>query len=214
MRTERYELRDEPARPASAAAASAWCGSTASSSTRSSPARATGYESDPPWGIFGGHDGINASMIRNAGTDDEEPWPSKVTGRAAGPATRSRSPCRTRPATATRSTRPRAVLPTCSTTSPRRARERDYGVVIDAESMTLETRGDVRAAFSLDGVTRPPGGAPWRAPLFFIEATFACLLLEPGANQPAPSRRCPSAPYSFTATPSRAEQQLHCGRAA
>ena len=33
----------------------------------------------PPWGIFGGHDGINASMIRNAGQPDEEAWPSKVT---------------------------------------------------------------------------------------------------------------------------------------
>ena len=37
------------------------------------------HDSDPPWGIFGGQDGINASMIRNAGTEKAEPWPSKVT---------------------------------------------------------------------------------------------------------------------------------------
>ena len=37
------------------------------------------HDTDPPWGIFGGHDGINASMIRNAGTPKEERWPSKVT---------------------------------------------------------------------------------------------------------------------------------------
>jgi 5-oxoprolinase (ATP-hydrolysing) len=37
------------------------------------------HDTDPPWGIFGGHDGINASMVRNAGTASEERWPSKVT---------------------------------------------------------------------------------------------------------------------------------------
>ena len=37
------------------------------------------HDTDPPWGIFGGHDGMNASMIRNAGQADEERWPSKVT---------------------------------------------------------------------------------------------------------------------------------------
>ena len=36
------------------------------------------HDTDPPWGIFGGHDGVNASMIRNAG-GKEERWPSKVT---------------------------------------------------------------------------------------------------------------------------------------
>jgi 5-oxoprolinase (ATP-hydrolysing) len=40
------------------------------------------HDSDPPWGIFGGQDGINASLIRNAGAEGEERWPSKVT--AAG----------------------------------------------------------------------------------------------------------------------------------
>jgi 5-oxoprolinase (ATP-hydrolysing) len=37
------------------------------------------HDSDPPWGIFGGQDGINASLIRNAGTAGEERWPAKVT---------------------------------------------------------------------------------------------------------------------------------------
>ena len=37
------------------------------------------HDTDPPWGIFGGHDGVNASMIRNVGTPKEESWPSKVT---------------------------------------------------------------------------------------------------------------------------------------
>lgn len=44
------------------------------------------HESDLPWGVFGGHDGLNASIVKNPGRDGEESWPSKVTGRmlAAG----------------------------------------------------------------------------------------------------------------------------------
>jgi 5-oxoprolinase (ATP-hydrolysing) len=38
------------------------------------------HESDPPWGVFGGHEGCNGSLVRNPGTDGEERWPSKVTG--------------------------------------------------------------------------------------------------------------------------------------
>ena len=39
------------------------------------------HESDVPWGIFGGHDGLNASVVKNPGREGEESWPSKVTGR-------------------------------------------------------------------------------------------------------------------------------------
>jgi 5-oxoprolinase (ATP-hydrolysing) len=38
------------------------------------------HESDPPWGIFGGHEGLNASLTRNAGQPEEEAWPAKITG--------------------------------------------------------------------------------------------------------------------------------------
>ena len=37
------------------------------------------HDTDLPWGIFGGHEGLNASLIKNRGREDEEGWPSKVT---------------------------------------------------------------------------------------------------------------------------------------
>jgi len=79
MRTERYELRDEPA------AAGKWRGGIGMVRVNRFlvdtivTCEGERHESDPPWGIFGGQDGINASMIRNAGTESEEHWPSKVT---------------------------------------------------------------------------------------------------------------------------------------
>src|SRR5699024_12490818 len=39
------------------------------------------HESDAPWGADGGHDWLNASIVKNPGRDGEASWPSKVTGR-------------------------------------------------------------------------------------------------------------------------------------
>jgi N-methylhydantoinase B/oxoprolinase/acetone carboxylase alpha subunit len=104
------------------------------------------HESDPPWGIFGGQDGLNASMIRNAGTDREEHWPAKVTAarldandtlqitvpNSAGygdPYERD----------------PEAVLADVldGFTTVELA-ERDYGVVIDPASLTLDAEATTR----------------------------------------------------------------------
>ena len=79
MRTERYELRDEPC------AAGKWRGGVGMVRTNRFlvdtivTCEGERHDSDPPWGIFGGQDGINASLIRNPGAPDEERWPSKVT---------------------------------------------------------------------------------------------------------------------------------------
>jgi N-methylhydantoinase B/oxoprolinase/acetone carboxylase alpha subunit len=40
---------------------------------------------DPPRGLFGGHNGISGSLIHNAGRPDEEIWPSKVTNVRCAP---------------------------------------------------------------------------------------------------------------------------------
>ncbi|MFQ5426319.1 MAG: hydantoinase B/oxoprolinase family protein, partial [Gaiellales bacterium] len=37
------------------------------------------FYGDPPWGIFGGHDGLLASTTKNPGQPDTEEWPSKFT---------------------------------------------------------------------------------------------------------------------------------------
>ena len=79
MRTERYELRDDPC------AAGKWRGGIGMVRVNRFLVEAIvtcegeRHDTDPPWGVFGGHDGLNASMIRNAGQPDEERWPSKVT---------------------------------------------------------------------------------------------------------------------------------------
>jgi len=80
MRTERYELRDEPA------AAGKWRGGIGAVRVNRFltdtmvTCEGERHESDPPWGIFGGHDGLNSSMVRNPGAAGEEAWHAKVTG--------------------------------------------------------------------------------------------------------------------------------------
>jgi N-methylhydantoinase B/oxoprolinase/acetone carboxylase alpha subunit len=79
MRTERYELRDDPC------AAGKWRGGIGMVRVNRFlvdtivTCEGERHDTDPPWGIFGGHDGVNASLIKNQGQPDEERWPSKVT---------------------------------------------------------------------------------------------------------------------------------------
>ena len=80
MRTERYELRDEPC------AAGKWRGGIGIVRVNRLlvdtivTCEGERHESDEPWGIFGGHSGMNASVLHNEGQSDEENWPSKFTG--------------------------------------------------------------------------------------------------------------------------------------
>ncbi|MDP6474331.1 MAG: hydantoinase B/oxoprolinase family protein [Alphaproteobacteria bacterium] len=80
MRTERYELRAEPC------AAGEWRGGIGIVRVNRAlvdtivTCEGERHESDPPWGVFGGLDGINASVVRNRGGADEEHWPAKFTG--------------------------------------------------------------------------------------------------------------------------------------
>lgn len=118
------------------------------------------HEADPPWGIFGRHDGLNGSMIKNAGLLDEEQWSSKVTAfrLAAGDTLEITVPssggCGNPP-----ELDPKVVLSHVRdgfTTLG--LAERDYGVVIEAETMTVDA-GRLRAATPRAGVgsTAPPG---------------------------------------------------------
>ncbi len=118
MRTERYELRDEPA------AAGKWRGGIGVVRVNRFltdtivTCEGERHESDPPWGIFGGHEGLNSSMVRNAGEAGEESGRARSRARASPRATRSRSPCPRAAATATRSSASRcASATTCSTAS-------------------------------------------------------------------------------------------------
>lgn len=79
MRTERYELRDDPS------AAGEWRGGIGMVRKNRFlvdtivTCEGDRHEGDAPWGIFGGKTGINASVVKNVGEADEENWPSKFT---------------------------------------------------------------------------------------------------------------------------------------
>jgi 5-oxoprolinase (ATP-hydrolysing) len=79
MRTERYELRDEPCAAGKTRGGIGMVRVNRFLVDTIVTCEGERHDTDPPWGIFGGHDGVNASMIRNAGTPQEERWPSKVT---------------------------------------------------------------------------------------------------------------------------------------
>jgi 5-oxoprolinase (ATP-hydrolysing) len=146
MRTERYELRDDPC------SAGEWRGGVGMVRVNRFlvdtivTCEGERHETDPPWGIFGGQDGLNASLVKNPGQPDEEHWPSKVTayrlvagdtlevtvpnsGGYGDPLERD----------------PALVLADVldGFTTPELA-ERDYGVVIDAEAGTVDDDGTRR----------------------------------------------------------------------
>jgi 5-oxoprolinase (ATP-hydrolysing) len=79
MRTERYELRDEPCAAGRTRGGIGMVRVNRFLVDAIVTCEGERHDTDAPWGIFGGHDGVNASMIRNAGQADEERWPSKVT---------------------------------------------------------------------------------------------------------------------------------------
>ena len=79
MRTERYELRDEPCAAGRTRGGIGMVRVNRFLVDTIVTCEGERHDTDAPWGIFGGHDGVNASMIRNAGRANEERWPSKVT---------------------------------------------------------------------------------------------------------------------------------------
>jgi 5-oxoprolinase (ATP-hydrolysing) len=79
MRTERYELNDVHAAPGK------WRGGIAIVRVNRFlvdtivACEGDRFFGDPPWGIFGGHPGLTATLRKNPGQPDEEHWPSKFT---------------------------------------------------------------------------------------------------------------------------------------
>ncbi len=139
MRTERYELRDD------ACAAGKWRGGIGMVRVNRFlvdtivTCEGERCETDPPWGIFGGHDGINASTVVRFPDGRVESWPSKFTGKTlpAGAAIEITVPNSggygdplERDPELVRSD----VLDGFTTVE---LAERDYGVVIDPETLSL-----------------------------------------------------------------------------
>lgn len=81
MRTDRYELRPEPAAAGEHRGGIGIVRENTFLTDTIVTCEGERHESDVPWGVFGGHDGLNASIVKNPGREGEESWPSKVTGR-------------------------------------------------------------------------------------------------------------------------------------
>lgn len=81
MRTDRYELRDEPAAAGEYRGGIGIVRENTFLTDTIITCEGERHDSDEPWGAFGGHDGLNASLTKNPGREGQESWPSKVTGK-------------------------------------------------------------------------------------------------------------------------------------
>ena len=150
MRTERYELRDDPC------AAGKWRGGIGMVRTNRFlvdtivTCEGERNESDPPWGIFGGHDGVNASTKITKPDGEVEYWPSKFTGHtlSAGSTIEIVVP-NSGGYGDPRERDPQLVLSDVldGFTTVELA-ERDYGVVIDADTLSVDQAGTLHARTS------------------------------------------------------------------
>ena len=149
MRTERYELRDDAVRGRQVARRHRHgARPTASSWTRSSPARASASSRTRRGASSAATMGQRARPISNPGQPDEESWPSKFTGHRSRPATRIEITVPNSGGYGDPLERdPELVLSDVldGFTTLERA-ERDYGVVIDARPQAGRRRRDAASA--------------------------------------------------------------------
>jgi len=146
MRTERYELRDEPC------AAGKWRGGVGMVRVNRFlldtivTCEGERHDSDPPWGIFGGQDGINASLIRNAGAGGEDRWPAKVTAAElkAGDTLQITVPNSGGYGDPFERDPSFVLADVLDGFTTLELAERDYGVVIDAQTMKLDDEATAR----------------------------------------------------------------------
>jgi len=140
MRTERYELRDEPCAAGRTRGGIGMVRVNRFLVDSIVTCEGERHETDAPWGIFGGHDGMNASMIRNAGQADEEHWPSKVTAArlSAGDTLQITVPNSAGYGDPLERDPELVLSDVLDGYTTVELAERDYGVVIDGGSMTVD----------------------------------------------------------------------------
>jgi 5-oxoprolinase (ATP-hydrolysing) len=157
MRTERYELRDDPC------AAGKWRGGIGMVRVNRFlvdtivTCEGERHDTDPPWGIFGGHDGLNASLVKNAGQPDEERWPSKITAfrLRAGDTLQITVPSSGGYGDALERDPELVLSDVLDGFTTIELAERDYGVVIEAETMTIDAAA---TALARAGAATATGG--------------------------------------------------------
>ena len=160
MRTERYELRDDPC------AAGRWRGGIGMVRVNRFLAdtivtcEGDRHEADPPWGLFGGHEGLNASLIKNVGRSDEEHWPSKVTAfRLEAGSTLEITVPNSGGYGSPLERDPEAVLSdVLDGFTTLELAERDYGIVIEADTMTVDVAASERLRREFAAPATAPAG--------------------------------------------------------
>jgi N-methylhydantoinase B/oxoprolinase/acetone carboxylase alpha subunit len=96
--------------------------------------------SDEPWGVFGGHDGLNGSLVKNPGRAGEENWPSKVTARQlkAGDSLEITVPSSGGYGDPFKRSPEKVLSDILDGFTTAEVAERDYGVAIDPGTMTVD----------------------------------------------------------------------------
>ena len=146
MRTERYELRDEPCAAGRTRGGIGMVRVNRFLVDAIVTCEGERHDTDAPWGIFGGHDGVNASMIRNAGQANEERWPSKVTAArlSAGDTLQITVPNSAGYGDPLERDPELVLSDVLDGYTTLELAERDYGVVIDPESLAVDEEATSR----------------------------------------------------------------------
>ncbi|HVY60619.1 MAG TPA: hydantoinase B/oxoprolinase family protein, partial [Planctomycetota bacterium] len=150
MRTERYELRDEPC------AAGKWRGGIGMVRVNRFlvdtivSCEGERHDTDPPWGIFGGQDGVNAHTRVITKEGEVEHWPSKFTGKTlpAGAALEVAVPSGGGYGDPFERDPELVLSDVLDGFTTAELAERDYGVAIDLDrkAVDLERTAELRAA--------------------------------------------------------------------
>ncbi|MDN5817801.1 MAG: hydantoinase B/oxoprolinase family protein, partial [Yaniella sp.] len=140
MRTDRYELREEPAAAGEYRGGIGIVRENTFLEDTIITCEGERHESDVPWGAYGGHEGRNASIIKNPGRDGEESWPSKVTGREllAGDSVQITVPSAGGFGHPMKRDAEKVLSDVLDGFTNREAAERDYGVVLKETTNGLE----------------------------------------------------------------------------
>jgi 5-oxoprolinase (ATP-hydrolysing) len=140
MRTERYELRDDPCAAGQHRGGIGMVRVNRFLEDTIVTCEGERHESDPPWGIFGGHDGTLASMTRNPGQPDQESWHSKVTAQRlkAGDCIEIKVPNSGGYGNPLHRHPHKVLDDVLDGYTTLELAERDYGVVIDPTTMTID----------------------------------------------------------------------------
>lgn len=154
MRTDRYELRSEPAAAGEYRGGIGIVRENTFLTDTVITCEGERHESDLPWGAHGGHDGLNASLVKNPGREGEEAWPAKVTGRQleAGDSIQITVPSAGGFGEPTQRDPEKVLADVLDGFTTREAAREDYGVVLAEVGVLLQVDHDQTAALRADMV--------------------------------------------------------------